>query len=45
MSPVSDGSQQRQRLENIGKITKSMSALISNLLFLARHEGALAQKV
>jgi len=41
MSPVSDGSQQR-RLENIVEITKSMSALISNLLFLARHEGALA---
>jgi len=30
MSPVSDGSQQRQRLENIVEITKSMSALISN---------------
>jgi len=29
-------------LENIVEITKSMSALISNLLFLARHEGALA---
>ena len=42
MSPVSDGSQQRQRLENIVEITKSMSALITNLLFLARHEGALA---
>ena len=42
MSPVSDGAQQRQRLENIVEITKSMSALISNLLLLARHEGTLA---
>ena len=42
LSPVGDGAQQRHRLENIVEITKSMSALISNLLFLARHEGALA---
>ena len=42
MSPVGDGAQQRHRLENIVEITKSMSVLISNLLFLARHEGALA---
>lgn len=45
LSPVEDSSQPRQRLENIVEITKSMSALISNLLFLARHEGALAPEV
>ena len=42
MSPIADGTQQHQRLENIVEITKSMSALISNLLLLARHEGTLA---
>lgn len=42
LSPVEDNIQPRRRLENIVDITKSMSALISNLLFLARHEGALA---
>ncbi len=31
--------QQQQRLENIVHIAKGMSVLISNLLFLARHEG------
>lgn len=36
---------QHQRLENIVKITKSMSTLINNLLFLARHEGLLASEV
>jgi len=35
MSPVSDG-QQRQLWNH------KVNALISNLLFLARHEGALA---
>lgn len=42
LAPPEDSTQPRQRLENIVEITKSMSALISNLLFLARHEGALA---
>lgn len=42
LSPVGDGSQQRHRLEKIVETTKSMSALISNLLLLARHEGTLA---
>jgi len=37
-----DGTQQRQRLENIVETAKSMSALVTNLLFLARHEGLLA---
>lgn len=45
LSPVSDGTQQLQRLENIVEISKSMSVLISNLLFLARHEGRLASEV
>lgn len=37
-----DSSQQRLRLEKIIDVTKSMSSLVSNLLFLARHEGRLA---
>lgn len=41
LTPTSDGSQQRQRLENIVETAKSMSALVNNLLFLARHEGLL----
>lgn len=40
-----NGTPQHQRLENIVKITKSMSTLINNLLFLARHEGLLASEV
>lgn len=45
LSPVNAGYEQRQRLENIVVITKSMSVLISNLLFLARNEGRLAPEV
>lgn len=45
LAPVSGGYEQRQRLENIVEITKSMSVLISNLLFLARNEGRLAPEV
>jgi two-component system, OmpR family, manganese sensing sensor histidine kinase len=41
LSPADDFNQPRQRLENIVTITKSTSSLISNLLFLARHEGRL----
>ena len=41
LSPADDSNQPRQRLENIVTITKSTSSLISNLLFLARHEGRL----
>jgi two-component system, OmpR family, manganese sensing sensor histidine kinase len=41
LSPADDSHQPRQRLENIVTITKSTSSLISNLLFLARHEGRL----
>jgi signal transduction histidine kinase len=45
LSPVKAGYEQRQRLENIVEITKSMSVLISNLLFLARNEGRLTPEV
>lgn len=41
LASVDDTLQQRQRLENIVYTTKSMSALINNLLFLARHQGRL----
>lgn len=44
LSPVEDNTQPRHRLENIVDISKSMSALITNLLFFARHEGALAPR-
>jgi signal transduction histidine kinase len=42
LAPPEETAQQRQRLENIVAITKSMSDLVGNLLFLSRHEGALA---
>jgi signal transduction histidine kinase len=42
LTPAGDGSQQRQRLENIVETVKSMSILVNNLLLLARHEGVLA---
>ncbi|NHC34680.1 sensor histidine kinase [Scytonema millei] len=41
ISKSSDPSQQRLRFEKIVKVAKSMEALISQLLFLARHEGQL----
>jgi OmpR-family two-component system manganese-sensing sensor histidine kinase len=44
LSPEYDRTQPRQRLENIVNLTKSTSSLISNLLFLARHEGRLNLK-
>lgn len=37
-----DRAQQQLRLEKIVEGAKSMSSLVSNLLFLARHEGPLA---
>jgi signal transduction histidine kinase len=40
----SGNEKQHQRLENIVGIAKGMSVLISNLLFLARHEGRLNSK-
>src|SRR3712207_7887776 len=39
LTTSSNPAQQRQRYEKIVDIAKSMSLLINNLLFLARHEG------
>jgi two-component system, OmpR family, manganese sensing sensor histidine kinase len=39
LAPSEDTRQPRQRLENIVIQSKYMSALIGNLLFLARHQG------
>lgn len=39
LAPDEDLTAPRYRLEKIAGITKSMSTLIGNLLFLARHEG------
>jgi signal transduction histidine kinase len=44
ITPVRDGSQQIFRLEKITQLVESISTLVSNLLFLARHEGQLATK-
>jgi two-component system, OmpR family, manganese sensing sensor histidine kinase len=41
LASIEDIQQPRQRLENIVTQSKYMSALIANLLFLARHEGQL----
>lgn len=41
LAPIDDPTQPRQRLENIVTQSKYMSALITNLLFLARHQGKL----
>ena len=41
LAPIEDTTQPRQRLENIVTQSKYMSALITNLLFLARHQGKL----
>ena len=41
LAPAEDSQQPRQRLENIVTQSKHMSALIANLLFLARHQGKL----
>ena len=41
LSPIDDTSQPRLRLENIVAQSKYMSDLITNLLFLARHQGKL----
>lgn len=42
ITPVRDGSQQLFRLEKITQLVESISTLVSNLLFLARHEGQFA---
>ena len=41
LAPIEDTRQPRQRLENIVIQSKLVSALITNLLFLARHDGQL----
>ncbi|MEM8779457.1 MAG: HAMP domain-containing sensor histidine kinase, partial [Cyanobacteria bacterium P01_G01_bin.49] len=41
LAPTEDIRQPRQRLSNIVTQSKLMSALIANLLFLARHQGQL----
>ena len=41
LAPADDTTQPRQRLENIVAQSKYMSDLITNLLFLARHQGKL----
>lgn len=41
LAPIDEPSQPRQRLENIVTQSKYMSDLITNLLFLARHQGKL----
>ncbi|NJR55467.1 MAG: histidine kinase [Acaryochloris sp. CRU_2_0] len=41
MNPPEDVSAIRKRLEKIADLTKSMSTMISNLLFLSRQEGSL----
>ena len=41
LAPADDTTQPRQRLENIVTQSKYMSDLITNLLFLARHQGKL----
>ena len=41
LAPLDDPQQPRQRLENIVTQSKYMSDLITNLLFLARHQGKL----
>lgn len=41
LAPPEDLQQPRQRLENIVTQSKYMSALVANLLFLARHQGKL----
>ena len=41
LMPPEDAQEQHDRLERIVDITKSMSALVNHLLWLARHEGRL----
>lgn len=44
LSPVGDDPGQRLRFEKIVDATKSMSLLVTHLLFLARHQGQLPAK-
>ncbi|MBW4560554.1 MAG: HAMP domain-containing histidine kinase [Mojavia pulchra JT2-VF2] len=45
ISSCSNPEQQRQRFQKVVDIAKSMSLLVDNLLFLARHEGRLPAKL
>lgn len=45
MAPPEDITASQHRLEKIVSLTKSMSGLIKDLLFLARHEGLLTREV
>lgn len=42
LAPIDAGERKHQRLEKVAKIAKSMTELISSLLFLARRSGQLA---
>jgi signal transduction histidine kinase len=44
MSPDDDIQQFRQRFEKVVRLAKSMSTLVNDLLFLARHEGITDQR-
>jgi len=44
-APEDDWVTPRQRLSKIENLTQSMSALVRDLLFLARHEGQLTEEV
>jgi len=44
-APEEDWTTPRQRLVKIENLTQSMSALVRDLLFLARHEGQLTEEV
>lgn len=45
MDPPEDLKSLRNRLAKIADLTKSMSTLVGNLLFLSRHEGSLQHEV
>lgn len=45
LAPPDDTRQPRQRLDKIVELTKLMNGLVSNLLFLARHQGQLMPDV
>ena len=44
MAPPEDSVQSRQRLAKIAELAKSMSTLVGQLLFLARHQRSLVSK-
>lgn len=44
LAPQHAGERKHQRLEKIAELTKSMTTLVNNLLFLARRSGRLSSK-